>query len=77
MRWPLTLTVLPAREEASSALTVLLVAGLRVRGVHVASGSERCGCNGLRITAGTREEISVAVAALESVVAQLDQKESR
>jgi len=28
VRWPLTLTVLPAREEASSALTVLLVAGL-------------------------------------------------
>ena len=28
VRWPLTLTVLPGREEASSALTVLLVAGL-------------------------------------------------
>jgi hypothetical protein len=28
VRWPLTLTVLPGREEASSAFTVLLVAGI-------------------------------------------------
>jgi uncharacterized protein YcnI len=28
VRWPLTVTVLPAREESSSALTVLLVAGI-------------------------------------------------
>jgi hypothetical protein len=28
VRWPLTLTVLPGREESSSALTVLLVAGI-------------------------------------------------
>jgi hypothetical protein len=28
VRWPLTLTVLPGREESGSALTVLLVAGI-------------------------------------------------